>query len=228
MQSIRNTAALFLLALLLCTGAAMAQPTQFSGGGSVNEFATFVQLKEAGLQVWLDDVGPNTAPWVVTSDVSDVATVPWKADAVCNNRLKTFSVRHPSGENGMTTTSQKLLSSTKTLHGTGNLQSFPLELIRNRCLDIANGPQGGKFKTAASTSDERALRLTELGALFNEHGWAETIIEGVEHQNSTVFLTAICSGANGQPITFQVLDKSIFPTIAFRCCKVGTDCGEFQ
>jgi hypothetical protein len=227
MRSICNTAALVLLSLILCTGAAVAQPTQLSSGGSVNEFATFVQVQETGLRVWLDDVGPNTEPWVVQSGVEDVATVPWKADAVCNSRLKTFSVRHPSGENSTTTTSQKLLSSTKTLHGTGSLQSFPLELIRNRCLDIANGPHGGKFRTTADTPDERAQKLTELGAFFNEHGWAETIIEGVKHQSATLFLTAMCSGASGQPITFQVPDKPIFPAVAFRCCKVGEDCGGF-
>lgn len=218
MISIRNTAALFLLALALCSGMATAQPTQiFADKAPSHEFVTFAQVQGATLaKVWLDRQPNGT--WEVTSNVADVAKASWKADAVCQNRLKTFSVKHPFGENGTKTTSQSLGNTTKTLHGTGTLQSFPLELIRNRCLDIANVPKGGPFKTAVDAPEERAADLAELGPKFNE-GVAQTFINGAQHPNSVLLLTAQCTNTTGTKVSLQVSDKEFAPQISFLCCN---------
>ncbi|MFL6200146.1 MAG: hypothetical protein ACJ76J_13285 [Thermoanaerobaculia bacterium] len=222
MKSIRIPAALFLLTFSLCTGIAMAQPSQIFGDKAPNESVSFVQVQEPALaKVWLAlDGGPKYA---VTSDVGDVATLPWRADAVCQTRLKSFSVKHPSGENGTKTTSQSLAATTKTLHGTGNLQSFPLELIRNRCLDIANVPPDEPLKTAVDAPYEREKNLRDQQTAFNANGWVETFIDGAQHPNAILLLTSQCSNAAGSQVTFQVVDKKIVPTISFLCCISGGD-----
>lgn len=222
MFSIRNSAAPFLLTLALCTGTAVAQ-AGYLGSQVITdkppaaESISMIQAQEPALpKVWLGLDGPEYA---VTSGVNETATLPWRVDAVCKTRLNTFLVEHPSGENGTTTTKQKLTSKTRTLHGTGNLQSFPLEFIRNRCLDIANVPPGEPLKTAVDAPGEREKNLRDQQKAFNMNGWVETFIDGAQHPNAFLLLTGQCSNATGSKTTFQVVNQELFPKVSFLCCN---------
>ncbi|MEA2603365.1 MAG: hypothetical protein QOF89_4357 [Acidobacteriota bacterium] len=150
MSTIHNTAAFFLITVTLGSGIAMAQPPPRTKGAP--ESASFVQVKELGTaRVMLSLAGPK---YVVNEGLAGAAELPWRGDAACGLRLKTFSVEHPDGESGTKTISQSLAKTARGIHGTRSLQSFPLELLRNRCLDIANVPPGKPFKTAVDSPKE--------------------------------------------------------------------------
>jgi hypothetical protein len=62
--------------------------------------------------------------------------------------------------------------------------------------------------------------------VFSQRGGVETFIDGAQHPNAVLLLTAQCSNADGSKLSYQVIDKQVFPTVTFRCCGGAGDGGD--
>lgn len=215
MISIRNTAALFLLSLALCSGIAMAQPPTVGTITAKDSFTlTRVVTGAQPVPVQLTQA-PNNGPYqLVSGEALKASKLSWAVDARCGTRLKSLSVKHPGGVMDF---KANLTPTTKGLQKTVTLQSFEIALVTQRCLDVANGT----FVTAVDAEDKHELEIQQDE--FEQNQVAVTTLDGAAH-NNFLLLSGVCSSANGVNTITQVTDKKHSAMVELKCCFQGL-CG---
>lgn len=213
--SIRNTAALFLLALALCAGAVTAQPPTVGIITAKDSFTlTRVDTGSQPVPVQLTQA-PNNGPYqLVGGEALKASKLSWAVDARCATRLKSLSIKHPGGVMDF---KANLTPTTKGLQKTVTLQSFDTALVTQRCLDVANRT----FVTAVDAEDKHELENQQDE--FEHNQIAVTTLDGAAHDNF-LRLSGICSTADGANTITQVTDKKHSAVIEIRCCVDGL-CG---
>ncbi|HWM90685.1 MAG TPA: hypothetical protein VN493_07965 [Thermoanaerobaculia bacterium] len=208
MKSIRIPAALFLLAITLCTGTAIAQP-QIPGNIKAKESFTLTPDPVfTTVSVALED-DPDPDPkkvWkVVAGSAENAAKLSWKVDARCGVQLQSLSVKDAAGGNH--SLNEFLTSTTKNLQKPlVNLPSFSAQFIKQLCLDIANVT----FVTAQGDAEKKEA-LEDLQDAFEDNLEAETTVDG------GVFLSGRCT--NGVNATTSVTDKKFPAKTVIRCIR---------
>lgn len=215
MISIRNTAALFLLTLTLCSGVAIAQPPTVGTITAKDSFTlTRVVTGAQPVPVQLAQA-PNNGPYqLVSGEALKASKLSWAVDARCGTRLKSLSVKHPGGVMDF---KANLTPATKGLQKTVTLQSFDTALVAQRCLDVANGT----FVTAVDAEDKHEPEIQQNA--FESNQAAVTTLDGAAH-NSFLLLSGVCSTADGANTITQVTDKKHSAVIELKCCFQGL-CG---
>jgi len=213
MISIRNTAALFLLSLALCSGIATAQPPTV-GGITAKDSFTLTRVGPEQIAVVQLTQAPVNGPYqVVSGEALKASKLEWAVDARCATRLKSLSVKHPGGVMDF---KASLTPTTKNLQKTVVLQSFDTALVAQRCLDVANGT----FVTAVDAEDKHELEIQQ--GQF-DGSMAVTTLDGAAHGNF-LLLSGVCSSANGSQTITNVTDKKHSAVIKIKCC-VDSLCG---
>jgi hypothetical protein len=203
MKSIRNLAALFLLASALCAAAAMAQP---AGPGNLTQ-DSFTLTRVAGpnvpVNVFLQD-DPGPALWqVVAGSAENAAKLSWNVDARCATRLKSLSVKHANGTQSF---QNDLTPTTRNLQKQAILPTF--SSIKQLCLDIANGSFDSANGDAVKIHELKILQNTFKNSADNS---ATTWVQG------QLLLSGQCTSANGESVVTNVVDKKFPAEIQIRC-----------
>lgn len=213
MKSIRIPAALFVISAGLCAGTAMAQP---QGPGVIAGKDSFTLTRVEPMQVVVQlTQAPNNGPWqVVSGEALKASKLQWAVDARCGVRLKSLSVQHPGGVKDFKT---DLVNAPKGLQKTVTLQSFPTNLVAQRCLDVANTT----FITSVDAEDKHELEIQQKA--FTLNNIAVTTLDGEAH-DSFLLLSGVCSSADGTKTITSVSGKKHSAVLEIKCCVDGL-CG---